>query len=75
MSETFGFPVGGMSCAACAARIEKILNRQDGVKAAVNFAAGRAQVMLDSPTASIANVIAAVRKAGFTVLNRVWTCP
>ncbi|GAB6966685.1 heavy metal translocating P-type ATPase [Komagataeibacter kakiaceti JCM 25156] len=70
MSETFGFPVGGMSCAACAARIEKILNRQDGVKAAVNFAAGRAQVMLDSPTASIANVIAAVRKAGFTVAEQ-----
>ena len=29
----------GMTCAACAARIEKALNRLDGVKATVNFAA------------------------------------
>ena len=70
MSQTFGFPVGGMSCAACAARIEKILNRQNGVKATVNFASGRVQVMLENPAASIGNVVSAIRKAGFTVAEQ-----
>ena len=36
--------IGGMSCAACAARIEKRLNRMDGVTATVNYATGRASV-------------------------------
>ncbi|ARW16758.1 heavy metal translocating P-type ATPase [Komagataeibacter europaeus] len=67
MSQTLSFPVGGMSCAACAARIEKILNRQDGVQASVNFATGRVQVVLDTPAATIDAVVAAIRKAGFTV--------
>ncbi|MBE7729767.1 heavy metal translocating P-type ATPase [Komagataeibacter sp. FXV3] len=67
MSQTLSFPVGGMSCAACAARIEKILNRQDGVHASVNFATGRVQVVLDTPAATISAVVAAIRKAGFTV--------
>ncbi|MBL7237187.1 MAG: copper-translocating P-type ATPase [Komagataeibacter hansenii] len=70
MPQTFSFPVGGMSCTACAARIEKILNRQEGVTAGVNFAAARVQVQLDSPAASISNIVAAVRKAGFTVPER-----
>ena len=34
--------VGGMSCGACAARIERRLNRLDGVTASVNYATGRA---------------------------------
>ena len=33
---------GGMSCGACAARIERRLNRLDGVTASVNYATGRA---------------------------------
>jgi len=37
----------GMTCAACAARIEKVLNRADGVKAAVNFATETAHVEFD----------------------------
>jgi Cu+-exporting ATPase len=36
--------VGGMTCAACAARVEKKLNRLDGVSASVNFATGTARV-------------------------------
>ena len=36
--------VGGMSCAACAARIEKRLNMLDGVEATVNYATERAYV-------------------------------
>ncbi|CAI9121580.1 heavy metal translocating P-type ATPase [Brytella acorum] len=67
MPQTLNVPIDGMSCTACAARVEKILNRQEGVKAAVNFASGNAQVSLDGPTASADNVMAAIRKAGFTV--------
>ena len=36
--------IGGMTCASCAARIEKKLNRLDGVTAAVNFATETARV-------------------------------
>ena len=36
--------IGGMTCASCAARIEKKLNRMDGVEAAVNFATEKARV-------------------------------
>ena len=36
--------VGGMTCGACAARIERRLNRLDGVSATVNYATGRAYV-------------------------------
>ena len=36
--------VGGMTCAACAARVERKLNRLDGVEAAVSYATGRALV-------------------------------
>ena len=37
-------PVSGMTCAACAARIEKTLNRLPGVRAAVNFATEKAHI-------------------------------
>lgn len=67
MPQTFTFPVGGMSCAACAARIEKVLNRQDGVHATANLATERVQVTLDTPAATLANVATAIGKAGFTV--------
>jgi P-type Cu+ transporter len=36
--------IGGMTCASCAARVEKKLSRLDGVTATVNFATGTAQV-------------------------------
>ncbi|OUI90201.1 hypothetical protein HK19_11350 [Acetobacter persici] len=70
VSQTVSFPIGGMTCAACAARIEKVLNRQKGVQATVNFASERAQVQMDGPEASPETVVAAVRKAGFTVEER-----
>ncbi|GLQ65129.1 heavy metal translocating P-type ATPase [Gluconobacter kondonii] len=67
MSETISFPVGGMTCAACAARIEKVLNRQEGISATVNFASERAQVAFENTASSIESVVAAVRRAGFSV--------
>jgi len=55
----------GMTCAACAARIEKVLNRADGVNAAVNFATETAHVMFDAHKATRESLIELVRKAGY----------
>ena len=57
--------VGGMTCASCAARIEKRLNRIDGVQASVNFATEQARV--DFPdTVSPDDLVAAVEATGYT---------
>jgi Cu+-exporting ATPase len=55
----------GMTCAACAARIEKVLNRVPGVHAAVNFATEIATVEFDSASATPDQLIAAVARAGY----------
>ncbi|MDQ3643759.1 MAG: heavy metal translocating P-type ATPase, partial [Actinomycetota bacterium] len=54
-----------MTCASCAARIEKRLNRLDGVTATVNYATEHATVQIPEGTAP-ADVIAAVEAAGYT---------
>jgi len=54
-----------MTCAACAARIEKSLNRVPGVRAAVNFATETANVGYDPAVASPEQMIAAVARAGY----------
>ncbi|TXI75919.1 MAG: copper-translocating P-type ATPase [Dechloromonas sp.] len=59
------FAIGGMTCAACSARLEKVLNRQAGMQANVNLAAERARVRL-SGAADEQAVITAVGKAGFS---------
>ncbi|MFH1658370.1 MAG: heavy metal translocating P-type ATPase [Pseudomonadota bacterium] len=59
------FAIGGMTCAACSARLEKVLNRQAGMQANVNLAAERARVRL-AAGADEAAVVAAVAKAGFS---------
>ncbi len=57
--------VGGMTCAACVARVEKKLGRLDGVSATVNLATGRARV--SHPAAvTAAELMAVVEGAGFT---------
>ncbi len=59
-------PVTGMSCAACAARIEKVLNRTPGVKkAAVNFATGRATVEIEHGAIDAAGVGRAIEDLGY----------
>ena len=57
--------LSGMTCAACAARIEKVLNRTEGVRAAVNFATETAHVEFDADKASAQTLIDAVRSAGY----------
>src|SRR4051812_28888105 len=57
--------IGGMSCAACAGRIEKKLNRLDGVTATVNYATEKARATVP-PGVTAADLIAVVERAGYT---------
>ncbi len=57
--------IGGMTCASCAARIEKKLNRMDGVTATVNYATERAKVSYGSAH-TVADLIATVEATGYT---------
>ncbi|WBP85072.1 heavy metal translocating P-type ATPase [Kitasatospora cathayae] len=57
--------IGGMTCASCAARIEKRLNRMDGVSATVNYATEKAKVAYAAGIAP-EDLVAEVEKAGYT---------
>ncbi|MFJ8629031.1 heavy metal translocating P-type ATPase [Kitasatospora sp. NPDC093550] len=57
--------IGGMTCASCAARIEKKLNRMDGVEATVNYATEKARVDY-GPGVTVADLIATVERTGYT---------
>ncbi|WP_328364179.1 heavy metal translocating P-type ATPase [Streptomyces sp. NBC_00445] len=57
--------IGGMTCAACAARVEKKLNRMDGVTATVNFATEKAKVSYPAGL-EVADLVATVVKTGYT---------
>ena len=61
------FDVEGMTCAACAARIERVLGKQDGVDAAVvNYATARAQLRVDA-SADLTELQAAVDRIGYSI--------
>ncbi|MBB4933367.1 Cu+-exporting ATPase [Lipingzhangella halophila] len=65
-SDQVELAISGMTCAACANRIERKLNKLDGVTAAVNFATEKARVRLDPDTSLAAgDLIAQVEKAGY----------
>ncbi|MEX2984885.1 heavy metal translocating P-type ATPase [Streptomyces sp. C36] len=57
--------VGGMTCAACVARIEKKVGRLEGVSATVNLATGRARVS-HPESVTVADLVAVIEGAGFT---------
>jgi len=60
--------IAGMSCASCAATIEKALRKMDGVKSAhVNFATERARVEYDPTLVSILDLRKAIQDAGYEV--------
>ena len=65
--QTLDLPINGMSCAACASRIERVLNRMPGVNASVNLATERAQVAITGEETSAGQVVAAIEQAGFAV--------
>jgi Cu+-exporting ATPase len=57
--------VGGMTCASCAARIEKKLNRMPGVEASVNYATEKATVFVPEGT-TVEQAIATIEATGYT---------
>ncbi|MEU9665118.1 heavy metal translocating P-type ATPase [Streptomyces bobili] len=57
--------IGGMTCASCAARVEKKLNRMDGVTATVNYATEKARISHPAEV-EVADLIATVVKTGYT---------
>ena len=65
MSETIELAVGGMTCGSCAARIERRLNKLQGVQAAVNYATGKAFVQFEAGIAP-AELIQAIVDTGYS---------
>jgi len=65
MSESVDLIIGGMTCASCAARVEKKLNRMDGVTATVNYATEKAKVTF-ADGISTDDLVATVEKTGYT---------
>lgn len=63
-------PIEGMTCSACAARIEKTLNRLPGVHANVNFASEKARVEFDDAKTRPEDLVRSIEKTGFHVVPR-----
>jgi len=64
-SEQVRFEIGGMTCASCAARIEKKLNRLDGVAASVNYATEKAAISFDPRLVQIEQLVSTVEGIGY----------
>src|SRR3990172_2229263 len=62
--------IEGMTCASCAARIERKLNKLEGVEAAVNYATDSAAVVYDPSRGEIADLLSAVEAAGYRAASR-----
>ncbi len=58
--------IGGMTCASCAARVEKKLNEIDGASANVNYATELASVAYDQEQVRLPDLVRAVEAAGYT---------
>ena len=65
-SSRIDLEVGGMTCASCAARVEKKLNELAGVSANVNYATELASVAYDSDQVRLPDLVRAVEAAGYT---------
>lgn len=61
-------PIEGMTCAACAQRLEKVLSRREGVHyVSVNFATEDAHLELDPAQVNSAQLLSTIQQAGFSV--------
>lgn len=66
MQQKVRFQIEGMTCQACASRIEKVLNKKDFVESAgVNFASEEAQVVFDDSQTSTADIAKIIEKTGY----------
>ncbi len=69
-------PVEGMTCGACATTVQKRLTQAPGVRdAAVNYATGKATVRFDDAATQVADLVRAVRDAGYDCAKAVVTFP
>jgi P-type Cu+ transporter len=69
-------PISGMTCAACALRIEKVLTRKGRVESAsVNFAGAFAEVAFDPGKTTLAEVVGAIEGAGYSAVTQEMTLP
>ncbi|MEI3600204.1 MULTISPECIES: heavy metal translocating P-type ATPase [unclassified Oceanobacillus] len=71
MSETNHTTLGvtGMTCAACSNRVEKVLNKMDGVKAQVNLTTEKASIDYDPEKTSIEDISKKIENVGYGVLT------
>jgi Cu+-exporting ATPase len=65
ITESLNLAVEGMTCASCANRIERKLNKLDGVEASVNFATENASITFDSSLVETTELLNAVKSAGY----------
>jgi len=63
--ERLELPIEGMTCASCASRIERKLNKLDGVEATVNYATERATVAFDPAAVAPEQLVATIEAAGY----------
>ena len=64
-TERVELPINGMTCASCANRIERKLNKLDGVTASVNYATEQARVDVGASGLSVDDVIATIESVGY----------
>lgn len=68
--KTVTIPIGGMTCAACSSRIEKVLGKAEGVsKASVNLATEKATVEYDPQIIRLSEIKQVIEKAGYKALS------
>jgi P-type Cu+ transporter len=65
MAEQVDLPITGMTCASCANRIERKLNKLEGVEASVNYATEKATVSYDAEMVAPEQLVEAVESAGY----------
>ena len=76
MQQKVRFQIEGMTCQACASRIEKVLNKKDFIETAgVNFAGEEAQVVFDDTKASAADIAKIIEKAGYGAKEKTDALP
>ena len=72
MQQKTRFQIEGMTCQACASRIEKVLNKKNFVESAgVNFASEEAQVVFDDSQTSAADIAKIIEKTGYGAKEKI----